>query len=454
MRTLIILIFLSGSCIAQIPVLEQYIEEGIESNLALRQKTFELEQSIAALGEAKGLFLPSVSLNARYSRAGGGRMIEFPVGDLVNPMQQTLNDLLALHGQTGQFPANIANVNIPFLRKQEQDTKIQVLQPVFQPAIYHNFKLKSSLSAIQKAEHAAFIRQLIADIKTAYFNYAVTENVFRLYTETRQLVQENLRVSRSLFENQKATEDIVFRAQAELSDIEQKITESEYNNSLAKNYFNFLLNRDLEQTIEVPNDIDRTDFPHITEENALSSALARREEIHQLNKAVEAASHSVGLAQSNYFPTVNLALDYGIQGEEYSFTKDDDYWMLSIVGQWNIFNGFQDKAKKQQAILEKKRREVQGKELENQIRLQVIRAFQSVESQRKTITASEDRVDSARQNFSIIEAKFREGMVSQVEYLDAQNTLTSAEINDIIVKFGYFIKIAELERAAALYALS
>lgn len=37
----------------------------------------------------RGMFLPSVSIEARYSRAGGGKIIEFPVGDLMNPVYGT-----------------------------------------------------------------------------------------------------------------------------------------------------------------------------------------------------------------------------------------------------------------------------------------------------------------------------------------------------------------------------
>ncbi|MEJ2538305.1 MAG: TolC family protein, partial [Calditrichia bacterium] len=106
-------------------VLTQYVDEALQNNLALKQQQFSLEKSLAALKEARGLFLPSVGINARYSRAGGGREIEFPVGDLVNPIHQTLNQLL----QQPVFPGNLQNEVIPFLREREQETKISAVQP-------------------------------------------------------------------------------------------------------------------------------------------------------------------------------------------------------------------------------------------------------------------------------------------------------------------------------------
>jgi outer membrane protein len=58
-------------------VLEQYIQEGLENNLALQQKDFSLEKSLQALREAKGMFLPSLGVEARFSAAGGGRTIDW-----------------------------------------------------------------------------------------------------------------------------------------------------------------------------------------------------------------------------------------------------------------------------------------------------------------------------------------------------------------------------------------
>jgi len=114
-------------------LLNEYIEIGLENNLALKQKNFSYQKSSAALKEAQGMFLPSISIEARYSRAGGGRDIIFPIGDLVNPIHQTLNALL----QAQQFPGDLPNEVIPFLREEEHDTKLRLVQP--HPARFVHF---------------------------------------------------------------------------------------------------------------------------------------------------------------------------------------------------------------------------------------------------------------------------------------------------------------------------
>jgi len=104
MKKLLLLLpafFLAVNLSAEIP--RKYITEGIKNNLALKQQNFSLKKASESLKEAKGKFLPSISIEARYSRAGGGRIIEFPIGDLMNPVYSTLNSLFEMNGQPQPF---------------------------------------------------------------------------------------------------------------------------------------------------------------------------------------------------------------------------------------------------------------------------------------------------------------------------------------------------------------
>jgi len=84
---------------------------------------------------------------------------------------------------------------------------------------------------------------LIKEIKTAYYNYQKAIRLASLITNTRVLLEENLRVYESLFANDKVTADAVLRSLSELSLIESKQAESEKLMKISAAYFNFLLNR-------------------------------------------------------------------------------------------------------------------------------------------------------------------------------------------------------------------
>src|SRR5687768_4229352 len=79
--------------ISQSLILDAYVQEGIKSNLQLQQEQLNYERSVENLHLAKALFLPQLSANSSYTLADGGREITIPVGDLMNPVYATLNQL-------------------------------------------------------------------------------------------------------------------------------------------------------------------------------------------------------------------------------------------------------------------------------------------------------------------------------------------------------------------------
>ncbi|MBN2089944.1 TolC family protein [candidate division KSB1 bacterium] len=448
---MIIMLSSLATAFGQTNLLENYIQEGLKNNLALKQQAFSFQKSMKALQQARGMFLPSFGIEARYSRAGGGRMIEMPIGDLVNPVYQTLNQILAMTGQPARFPENIPNQTIPFLREEEQETKIRVIQPLFQPALYFNYKLKSNLKEIKQIEMEIFKRHLIADIKKAYFQYLQTGKVTQIYEKTTELLEENLRVSQSLFINQQATEEVVFQARAELADLEQKRMEAEKNKKLAAAYFNFLLNRSLDSPIDLIDDqIFRISHELDNLEQVENSALERRLEFEQLRQGIEAARQGVRLATTSYLPGITGVFDYGVQGEKYRFTEKDDYWMGSVVLQWNIFRGFQDQAQRSQAKIEMASLETQQIELNQKIKLEIKAAYDNLTVCHQAVIAAAEQRTSAQKSFRIVHKKYQEGMAPQIEFIHARTLLTNAEINFAISQYDYHIKYAEFERVTGL----
>jgi outer membrane protein TolC len=429
-------------------VLDNYIQQAIKSNLALQQQNFSFEKSQYALKEARGMFLPSLTLHARYSRAGGGREIDFPIGDLVNPIHQSLNQLL---GQP-LFPGNLPNEQIPFLRKEEHETKIRLVQPLIQPKIWYNYSIKSLMKKSENEKKKMFIRQLVADVQIAWFKYLQASEVVRLYEETQIILKENVRVSQKLVENEKATKDEIYTAQAELSDLKQKLQEAIKNQTLAAQYLNFLCNQPLETKIEV-NESTNLNINNLNLEDANNAAMQNREELRMLDLAVTMADKGINIAWSDYYPTLNAVVDYGFQGEEYKFTTKEDYWMASAILEWNIFNGWQDEAKTQQAKVQKKMIESQKSELEKQLQLQVSEAYQQRKVAEAQCIAAQETQKSAREAFRIIHKKYKENMVSQIELIAAQNRKTTAEISTIICRYTVFIRQAEFEKVTAIFPI-
>ncbi len=433
---------LYASTFAQTPThLDQYVQLGLHQNLSLQQQELTVRKASEATKEARGLLLPSLSVDTRYSDISGNSL---DFGDLINPAYATLNQL------TGQnrFPTNLS-LKIPY----KQETKFRLTQPVFQPKAIYNLRLRRDLKQAEQAHLDASARDLVAQIKTTYLDYAKSVRVVELYTQTLQLLEENLRVSQKLVDNQKATLDVLYRARAELSDVQQKRDEAELRRSDVARFFNFLLDRPTDAAIELDPDSVISDITIPTLDQVVRSGLEQRDELRQLDYGVRASSNNVKLNTSAYLPNVAVVADYGFQGQDYRFSSKNDVTTISLVAQWNIFNGGQDASRRAQAVLDVKRLSTQKDELQKQIELQVRQTYDAVRVAKQAQATSRDRLQSAQKSFELVSRRFSEGMASQVEFLDARTNFTSAGINDILTTYSFVQTFVQLERAGALFSV-
>ncbi|MFK7843947.1 MAG: TolC family protein [Rhodothermales bacterium] len=452
---------------AQQRPLDDYLSEGLQNNLALKQQAFDLAKSVSAMEEAKGLFFPEVSVEARYSRAGGGRQISFPVGDLLNPVYSTLNDMLAQQGDLPIFP-QLENQDIAFLREREQESKVRIIQPLFKPAILHNYRLQQHLATSEEAALEAYKQLLKRDIKIAYYTYLKASRATRIFDAARELVDENLRVNERLVKYEKVTQDAVYRAKAEMLSVSQQQREAKKNADLARSYFNFLLNRSFEEPIDDTDERILMAFieqparliPASAQTLSPSSqkafeqlALNNRYELKQLEAAIQASQSAVSISKSSLLPGVALAVDLGIQGSDYGFNGDRSFYMASVVFSWKLFNGFQNKMKVQQARIDNQKLHIQHEELQRQIQLQVQEAFDNLEVARESYETAAQRLEASSEGYRLVSRRYDEGMANQVVFLDARTTFTEAEMNLNITRYEVLIRMAELEFATAVNSL-
>ncbi len=419
--------------------LNRYIEQGLRDNPALRQKRFAGEKSASALHEAAGLFLPSVSAEARYTAAGGGRVIDLPIGDLMNPVYQAL-----------QVPITLPNQTIPFLREREQETKVRVVQPVLQPAIVYNYRIHSALRDIGKLSVSVHGRGLVSEIRAAYYNYLKADAVCSLLTVTEGLVREHSRVAESLFRHDKVTRADVLRASADMAEIRRAAAEAEKNRSMAVSYFNCLLNRPLDASIEKP--AGPIPLPVLTPDpaEAESLAVANREELKQLERAVDLMGHKTSLSRTSFLPGVAAVFDWGYWDEIYRFDNEHDFWTASLAVSWNLFNGFQDRRRVDQAKLDAAEKRCELEDGLNRIRLQARDAATAVAVGRRTLEAAAEKRLAGRKAFELVERRYREGMAPQIEVLAARNAWTQAEVETAVAEYDLHIRAAELEKVTAV----
>ncbi|CAN5156861.1 hypothetical protein BH09BAC3_BH09BAC3_17030 [soil metagenome] len=83
---------------------------------------------------ADSYFMPAVGIQGNYT--SGSKSVSVPVGDLLNPVYSTLNQLTG----SDNFP-QIANVNQNFFPYNFYDAKVHTTVPIINTDIIYNRKI-------------------------------------------------------------------------------------------------------------------------------------------------------------------------------------------------------------------------------------------------------------------------------------------------------------------------
>jgi outer membrane protein TolC len=429
-------------------VIDEYVRQGLESNLGLRAQSLEVERSAAALAEARSRYFPELALDARYTRAQGGRTIELPLGQALNPAYQTLNDLLIAQGQQPQFPV-VQDETIAFLREEEQDTRITLRMPLFQLAIPAAVRAQRELLGASEYARVALARQLKRDITVGYLHWLSAMRTRGIVDASVALLNENLRVNDSLYRNGKITQDQVLRARAELLAVTQQSREAQNLAAQAQSYLNFLLNRPLDTALENADLANEVTARTQALADLRTAALENRPELAELTHLTRASEAQVSIARADRWPTLSLGADAGIQGEEYEFGRGSNYSTISLLFHWTFFDGGGRRAAVRQASATARKAATQLDELTQQVQLEVQQSLDRLNTSADSLATADARAEAARAAFRIASRKRDEGAISQVEFIDARSSLTSAELNLNVTRFSVLARQAELDYATA-----
>ena len=433
---------------------DKLVSDALTANLELEASQASVQQRLAALDQARAKFLPALDLSSRYTRASGGRSIDFPVGDLLNPIYATLNQLTG----TTRFPA-IANQQIDFQRRREQQSELALTQPLFDARIGAGRAAAAASLDAAEAAHKALAGRIERDMRQAYYRWLGARAQVVIYTETLALATENARVNGSLYKNGKITRDLVYRAEADQLEVQQSLLEARSGERLAQSYVNLLRNSPFDQELPVAAAADadlkgvraalapRAARPELALGALQDSAVAKRAELRAAQANAEAAAAAERLARAAFAPQLAFAMSYGIQGEQFRFNSDERYVLASVVLRFNLYSGGADRAgiagAHAAAHAARTAREIQ----EQQVRFQVQESLQDLEAAQASLDTAARRADAAAAAFRIAERKRNLGQINQAEYIDARRTLTDAQLNLNITRFSALGDLAELQYA-------
>jgi outer membrane protein TolC len=436
------LLLLSCQSLHAQEILENYIDSALKNNIVLQQKNISIEKASYALLSARSLFLPNIVLQGGYQTGEGGRSISFPVGDLLNPVYSTLNKLTA----SNKFP-QVNNVENYLMPANFYDVKVNTSIALYNRDIQFNKQIQQQQMDLQKTDADAYKRELVKEVKTAYFTYMASLQSIRIYENAMALAMEGKKVNEKLLANGKGLPAYILRAESEIAQISTQITDAKKQSHAAAMYFNFLLNRGLEEKIDT----------NYTTDNVLSIAQPvnvtthAREELQMLNGVVGINKTVLKMNKNFWNPKIYGFLNLGSQAHNWDFNKKSTYYITGLQLDMPLFNGKRNLYKIKQAELDIRQADNNKMQLEQQLSLKASMAKENLQSSIITLNASVKQLEAATSYQRLIDKGYKEGVNTYIETVDARNQQMNASLLENINRFKVLIASAELERENASY---
>ena len=429
-------------------ILDSYIRTGLDSNLALHQRNFDLQRARIDLKRAQSLFYPQAGFSSQYTLADGGRTQSIPVGDLLNNVYSTLNQLT----NSNKFP-QVANQSIQFLPNDYHDTKMEITLPILNTELQHNKEISNETISARQADRDIYRRDLVRNIRQAYYQYLQSGKAVEIYHTALDLVKENRRVSEKFVENHMATREIVLRAQAQVSEVEASYIEAGNLRRNAAAYFNFLLNRPLDSEVLTDSSLMELSSSAGSSDGAGTPAdlLAHREEFNRLKSFQRITASNLKWDRAYLVPKLNAFYDIGFQGYGFHFNGSQFYQLAGIQLVWPLFKANDNKYKIRQARIDMTALDEQYQQLVQQVSLEQETTMNNYNSAKESLRSLTDAVSSAREAYRLAERRFNEGQALQIELIDARTQMTNSELRYSQGRLSLLNKAADLERITASY---
>jgi len=434
--------------LSQGDALEAYIQMALDSNIVIQQKNISLEKALLALRTAKNLYAPSVAFMGAYQSGDGGRDIPLPLGDLLNDAYATLNQLTG----SQRFP-HLQNESINFFPRNFYDAKVRTTLPLFNKDISHNRQISEQQLHLKEYELEAYRRELVKEIKLAYFDHLRSLQAVTIQESALQLALEGKRTNEKLLEHGKGLPAYVLRAESEIAAIEAELARARQQVENAGLYFNMLVNRPAFE----PIDTSFNETVALRECMALMNDPAdpqQREELQSLRTAIELNETILKMNRQFAIPKLNGFLDIGSQAEGFKFNRQSRYYLAGLQLDIPLFSAQRNNIRIKENNLAVRDARLHLQQVTRQLLVSSQVARNNLSSTWKTYQSSLVRLRAAETYQRLIERGYQAGTNSYIETVDARNQLTAARLATILDQYSVLQAAAVLERETASYSFS
>ncbi|MFB3905823.1 MAG: TolC family protein [Acidobacteriota bacterium] len=288
-------------------------------------------------------------------------------------------------------------------------------------------------------------QQLRFGVVQAYFGVQVAEARKQVSDEAVTSTQAEVDRLRNLFEQGKVVAAELLAMEVQLADFRQQQIQAAGDVLTAYAALNTVLAQPLltrpELTVQLT---DRTfRLPALNE--LIEQALASRPEYRQAVLETERSRQDLRMARGQYLPDLNLFASFGQSSRDLTGGSAD-----YAVGAGLTFSllDFGRGARVRQAVAQARAADAQLRRQADQIRLEVVRAYQSFLAAQERVRVAAGAVEQAAESLRIAQDRHGVGLTTVTEVLRAQTAVVKSRMNLLGARYDYYLGYAQSLLAA------
>lgn len=350
-----------------------------------------------------------------------------------------------------------------YTRHPEEVGQFGILQPetsyggeaTLEQAIFAGGKNKAGLNIAKRSVEAAstdvrLVRErLLLRVADVFYRMLRAQKNVDILTRNVERLTEHRRLSELRYKVGEVTESILLRAEAELAGAKAELVARQNDLAIARRELQLLTN--LPDSVEaVEPAIPEIEIPELDALRA--AAREHREDLLKSRLQERIAKDRVAFARADLFPSVTAEGSYFRRGQdpETPFLIGES-WFVGGRVEFPLFDGGLRRAELRQAKSRLEQGRLTTARLAEQIDLDVTSASLNLEAVTRVLQSRQDQHRFAAKNFEMVSKQFTFGLATNLDVLDANQTLIEAERDVIAGTYDRHLAILELQRSAGRF---
>jgi outer membrane protein TolC len=425
-------------------------------NRDLRAGRARLSSSEAGIAQARAALLPYLSTQGKYTHNYKEVTFNFATLNeantaLAQTIESTTNnpvEAAALQNYINQANAAVANATpIEIQLLNQFDGYLNGSVPLIAPSSWYSLASARATARSSEANYDVTEASVLVSVAQAFFAAAGTDELVVARQHAVQVADETYQFAKARVGSDLANPVDVTRAETALVRAQQDLAEAD--NQRATAYRSLATMIDVHDPIRVVPPTVQPAEPAAMPE-LVRGAMATRPEITQQRTAIDAARASSRAYAWRWAPSLS-AFGNAHAGNYTGFSGDKTSWAVGLQLDWILYDGGARDAQRQIANAQRDEAEAKLDLAHDQIADEVANARGTLETKRKGVVAADRAVVLAKESLRIVRAQYEAGTVKQLDVLQAQDSLVSAEVNLAQAHFDLSLADLQLQRAAGTF---